>query len=92
VDCCVKNHPLTAMESCTASRPDVPRVLRDISLRIDDEEFENNKDLPEWKQVCIQNFVRCEDEGWSGPCYDCLRNCEGQHKWPRDWCPDPREK
>jgi hypothetical protein len=51
VDCCIKKYPLTAMESCTAGRSDVLRVLRDISLRIDDEEFENNEDLPKWKQI-----------------------------------------
>ncbi|WP_434387043.1 hypothetical protein [Melittangium boletus] len=92
VDCCIKKHSLTAMERCTASRADVLRVLRDLSLKIDDEDFENNKDLPEWKQLCIKNFVRCEEEGWSGSCYDCLRQCEGQYQWPSDWCPDPHEK
>ncbi|MFY0573374.1 hypothetical protein ACN28S_02510 [Cystobacter fuscus] len=92
VDCCIKKHPLTAIENCIASRSDILRVLRDISLKIDDEEFENNKDLPEWKQICIKKFVLCADEGWDGPCYDCLRYCEGQHEWPTDRCPDPREK
>ncbi|OJT26209.1 hypothetical protein BO221_06915 [Archangium sp. Cb G35] len=87
----MKKYPLTAIESCTASRSDVLRVLRDISLRIDDEEFENNEDLPEWKQKCIKNFVLCQDEGWMGSCYDCMRYCEGQHKWPEDRCPDPRQ-
>ena len=91
MDCCIKKHPLTALDNCTASHSDVLRVLRDISisLRIEDEEFENNKDLPEWKQRCIKNFVRCEDEGWDAPCYACIRLCEGQQKWPEDMCPDP---
>jgi hypothetical protein len=89
VDCCVKNHPLSALESCTANPSDVLRVLREISLRIEDEDFENNKDLPEWKQECIKNYVHCMDERWGGPCYDCIRRCEGQHKWPLDMCPPP---
>jgi hypothetical protein len=92
VDCCIKKYPLSPMENCTASRSDVLRVMREMTLRIEDEEFENNKDLPEWKQECIKNFVRCEDEGWNAPCYACIRRCEGQHAWPRDMCPDPREK
>ncbi|WNG54598.1 hypothetical protein F0U59_07245 [Archangium gephyra] len=62
VDCCIKKHPLTALESCAAGRSDVLRVLRDISLKIDDEEFENNEDLPEWKQECIKNYVHCVDD------------------------------
>jgi hypothetical protein len=92
VDCCIKKYPLSPLENCTASRSDVLRVLRDMSLRIDDEEFENNKDLPEWKQICIKNFVRCQDEGWKGPCYDCIRYCEGQHEWPEAKCPDPLKR
>lgn len=90
MDCCIKKYPLSPLESCTATRSEVLRVLREISLRIEDEEFENNEDLPEWKQICIKNFVRCADEGWKGSCYDCIRRCEGQHKWPEAMCPDPR--
>jgi hypothetical protein len=89
VDCCVKKYPLSALDSCTATPSDMLRVLRQISLRLDDEEFDNNKDLPEWKQICIQKYVRCMDEGWGTPCYDCIRSCEGQHEWPEDRCPDP---
>jgi hypothetical protein len=92
VDCCIKKYPLTALESCTASRSDVLRVLRDISLKIDDEEFENNEDLPTWKQECIKNFVHCVDDSWGGPCYDCIRRCEGQHKWPAEMCPPPEDE
>ena len=92
VDCCIKKYPLTALESCTASRSDVSRVLRDVALKIDDEDFENNEDLPEWKQECIKNFVYCVDDHWGGPCYDCLRRCEGQHKWPGEMCPAPEDE
>ena len=92
VDCCIKKYPLSPLENCTASRSDVLRVMREMTLRIEDEEFENNKDLPEWKQVCIKNFVRCQDEGWRGPCYDCIRRCEGQHEWPEAMCPDPLKR
>ena len=66
MDCCIKKYPLTAIESCTASRSDVIRILRDISLKIDDEEFENNKDLGlryvEWAAARTREAVRM---GWS---------------------------
>lgn len=37
-------------------------------------------------------YVKCKNQGWVGNCYDCLRRCEGQHKWPEDMCYDPREQ
>jgi hypothetical protein len=52
----------------------------------DEDDFANNADLPEWKQKCIQIYVKCQNDGWTGNCHDCFRSCEGQHKWPEDWC------
>jgi hypothetical protein len=51
-----------------------------------EDDFATNKDLPEWKQRCIKNYVNCRDGGWTGNCYDCLRRCEGQHEWPIAMC------
>jgi len=53
---------------------------------IDPDEFINNRDMPEWKQRCIKFYVACVDRGWVGNCYDCIRYCEGQRKWPRKKC------
>jgi hypothetical protein len=93
VDCCIKKYPLSPLENCNASPPDVIRVLRDISSIIHmAEELEDTKDLPKWKQECISNYVSCVDDSWGGPCYDCLRRCEGQQKWPADMCPPPEEE
>jgi hypothetical protein len=52
----------------------------------EEDDFANNKDLPEWKQRCIKNYVSCRDGGWTGNCYDCLRRCEGQQEWPMAMC------
>jgi hypothetical protein len=87
VDCCIKKYPLSPLENCTATPADVIRVLRDVSLIIKTaEEAENSTDFPEWKQACINNYVRCVDERWEGPCYDCIRLCEGQQRWSSDLC------
>jgi hypothetical protein len=37
-----------------------------------------------WKQVCIDAYVQCIQQKWTGRCYDCLRYCEGQREWPLD--------
>jgi hypothetical protein len=107
VDCCIKKYPLSPLENCTASRSDVLRVLREIAEvsdvvaninedfnpddYVDSDEFANNKDLPEWKQRCIKFYVACTERRWTGNCYDCIRYCEGQRKWPKDRCHPPGE-
>lgn len=48
--------------------------------------IEAGKKIPEWKRRCIDLYVRCQDEGWTGNCYDCFRYCEGQQQWPDDKC------
>ncbi len=52
----------------------------------EEDEFANNKDLPEWKQRCIKAYVSCQNGGWTGKCDDCLRYCEGQQEWPIRKC------
>ncbi|HYO74120.1 MAG TPA: hypothetical protein VEU33_49420 [Archangium sp.] len=107
VDCCIKKHPLSPMEHCTATIADVNRVLREIAETsiavananddfnpddyVDSDEFANNQDLPAWKQRCIKFYVACIERRWTGNCYDCIRYCEGQQKWPRDECHPPGE-
>jgi hypothetical protein len=56
------------------------------------DDFANNAHLPEWKQECIRNYVACQTEpDWRGPCYSCLRRCEGQQQWPFKMCSPPGE-
>jgi hypothetical protein len=52
----------------------------------DADEFAHNAHLPEWKQRCIRSYVDCQNEEWTGSCYDCLRYCEGQQEWPFNQC------
>ena len=57
------------------------------------DDFANNAQLPEWKQECIRNYVACQAEpNWQGPCYPCLRRCEGQQDWPFGMCWPPGKK
>lgn len=42
--------------------------------------------VPKWKQECIDNYYYCQQYKWKGNCYDCLRLCEGQRRWPVDKC------
>jgi hypothetical protein len=48
--------------------------------------------VPGWKRKCITMYVKCQNQGWVGNCYDCIRRCEGQHEWPEDMCYDPRKR
>jgi hypothetical protein len=102
-DCCIKKFPLSPMESCAASPSDVDRMLRLIaaSLAVNEaaqtvngvieDDLVNDKDMPRWKQRCIDLYVACIDKKWLGSCYDCIRLCEGQQQWPQDKC-RPRRK
>lgn len=50
------------------------------------------KRTPKWKKNCIQKYVDCQEKRLLGPCYDCLRRCEGQREWPKQMCPEPRKQ
>jgi hypothetical protein len=52
----------------------------------------HNADLPEWKRECIRFYGDCKDAKFTGPCYECLRRCEGQQEWPLDMCAPSRNK
>lgn len=101
--CCIKNYPLSPAESCAATPEEILKTLaaleaahqatrHDVDADDEADDFANNALLPEWKQECIRNFVYCQTKpGWVGPCYECLRRCEGQHQWPFSMC-EPRGK
>lgn len=58
-----------------------------------EDDFANNSHLPAWKQRCIKNHYACKQEpDWTGPCYDCLRRCEGQQEWPLSMCSPTRSR
>lgn len=84
--CCIKKFPMSPVESCAAAPQEVLETLNGLKMAMDAGEFANNAALPEWRQECIRSFVNCKNEGWVGPCYDCLRFCEGQREWPADKC------
>jgi hypothetical protein len=100
VACCIKNYPLSPAESCAASPDEILKTLAAMDAAFqstkytedegdedDAADFANNAHLPPWKQECIRNFVLCKTKrDWFGPCYDCLRRCEGQHQWPFSLC------
>ncbi|MFY2559028.1 hypothetical protein ACN469_15465 [Corallococcus terminator] len=52
----------------------------------------HNENLPEWKRECIQFYGDCKEAMFSGPCYECLRRCEGQQEWPLDMCRPSKKK
>ncbi|ATB50984.1 hypothetical protein MYMAC_006641 [Corallococcus macrosporus DSM 14697] len=52
----------------------------------------HNADLPEWRRRCIRNYGDCKEGLFAGPCYDCLRMCEGQQDWPIEVCGPKRKK
>jgi hypothetical protein len=94
VNCCIKKFPLSPVESCGVTEAEALGVLSGILVAAgaataagDEDDFANNAHLPEWKQECIRNYVACKSRpGWKGPCYDCLRRCEGQQQWPFRMC------
>jgi hypothetical protein len=102
VNCCIKKFPLSPVESCAATEAEALIVLNGLRMAYEasqntedaEDDFANNAHLPEWKRECIGNYVACKNEpDWTGPCYDCLRRCEGQQRWPFGMCsPRPSKK
>lgn len=86
--CCIKKHPYDPVGACGATPSEVEQALRAVraDVDVDEDDFANIKDLPEWKQRCIKGYYSCQQYGWTGNCYDCLRYCEGQHEWPIRKC------
>ncbi|WP_244224348.1 DUSAM domain-containing protein [Corallococcus sicarius] len=69
----MKTHP-RAPERCGATKQEAEEILFAVTVAME----LAKPDLPEWKRACINNYVRCKEEAWSGSCYDCFRHCEGQ--------------
>jgi hypothetical protein len=105
MECCIKKFPTTAAQSCGATAAEIASVLNGARVLSEatqpdqettvttEDEFANNRELPEWKQVCIRNYVACQNEpDWKGPCFECLRRCEGQQEWPFEMCWPPGKK
>lgn len=88
--CCIKKHPQDPAGACGATPSEVDQVLRAVRADSDvdegEDDFSNNASLPKWKQKCIEAYNDCQNDGWTGDCHDCLRSCEGQHKWPTKKC------
>jgi hypothetical protein len=88
--CCIKKHPHDPVGACGATQSEVDQVLRAVragpDVDEDEDDFSNNDSLPKWKQKCIEAYNDCQNDGWTGDCHDCLRLCEGQHKWPTKQC------
>ena len=86
--CCVQRNP-GAPEACGLSVSEAASLMvgakaaSDAAQGWDDS---HNAALPEWKRRCIQAYGDCQEFGWTGSCYDCLRYCEGQQEWPSDKC------
>ncbi|NVJ07393.1 hypothetical protein HUW63_19385 [Myxococcus sp. AM001] len=84
VSCCVKTHPATP-ERCGLTASEVSKYL--VPMKAVESASEASEEaIPGWKQVCIDAYAQCQEEAWSGSCYDCFRYCEGQHEWPVDKC------
>ncbi|NOJ94739.1 hypothetical protein HMI51_17605 [Corallococcus coralloides] len=81
ISCCVKTHPGNPAR-CGATELEAEDIL--LFARAAEE---LSRDLPEWKRACLETYVQCQEDRWSGSCYDCFRYCEGQQgDWPRDKC------
>jgi hypothetical protein len=93
MSCCIQNHPLTPVQSCGADPLEAAKILEALGqIAAAARVLEAAGRLPKWKKECIDKYVKCQNQGWVGNCYDCLRRCEGQHKWPEDMCHDLREQ
>jgi hypothetical protein len=81
VSCCVKTHDFDPAH-CGATDAEAAALLTAAAAA----EFARTANLPPWKLECVDNYVSCIEEGWTGSCYSCLRYCEGQRKWPFEMC------
>ncbi len=93
MSCCIQNHPFTFVQNCGADPFEAAKILEALGqMEAAGQALEAAGRLPKWKKACIDKYVECQLRGWVGNCYDCIRRCEGQHKWPEDMCYDPRKR
>lgn len=95
--CCIETHPgnpaacgLTAAEAASLMAAGVGATGSHGQEEVWDDS--HNAKLPEWKRRCIRSYGDCKDGWLDGPCYDCLRRCEGQKEWPADMCGPKRKR
>jgi hypothetical protein len=94
VSCCVQRNPGNP-EACGLSASEAATLMagaKAASDAIAEWDDSHNANLPEWKRRCIRNYGDCKDGLFSGPCYDCLRRCEGQQDWPVNMCRPTKPK
>ena len=101
VTCCVQRNP-EAPEACGLSVSEATSLMAgakaaDSATAATDsaaQEWDDshNAALPEWKRRCIRAYGDCKDGLYVGPCYDCLRRCEGQQDWPLNMCRPTKPK
>jgi hypothetical protein len=93
--CCLQRNPGNP-EACGMSASEAAAILAATAAAMGSAtevwDDSHNASLPEWKQRCIRNYGDCQDRGWTGSCYDCLRYCEGQQEWPDDKCHPQRKQ
>jgi hypothetical protein len=88
VSCCIKKHP-GAPEACGLTPSDAADILNGVKVVSEamPQEVPRKEDgMPGWKKRCIDAYVACKEESWTGSCYDCFRYCEGQQDWPIEQC------
>jgi hypothetical protein len=81
LSCCVKSHPFDPAH-CGATSEEAAAIFT-VAAAI---AYAETVESPAWKQACIDAYVQCIEQKWTGRCYDCLRYCEGQRKWPLHMC------
>jgi len=95
VTCCLQRNP-GAPEACGLSASEAAslmagakaagRAAAETDGATQEWDDSHNAALPEWKRECIRFYGDCREGKLSGPCYDCLRRCEGQQEWPISMC------
>jgi hypothetical protein len=90
MSCCIQNHPLTPVQSCSADPLEAAKILEALGqIAAAARVLEAAGRLPKWKKECMDQYNKCINDGWVGTwnCDDCFRFCEGQQgKWPEDRC------
>jgi hypothetical protein len=81
LSCCVKNNIFNP-ERCGATPEEAAAIVTAAAALA----YAATVDPEDWQHQCINRYVDCIEQRWTGSCYDCLRNCEGQRNWPFSIC------
>ncbi|MFY1829112.1 hypothetical protein ACN47A_24550 [Myxococcus fulvus] len=90
VTCCLQRN-VGNPEACGLTAAEAGKhISAAMALDAAGEKSEEKDDPDEgWKQQCMDLYVLCKDQKkprWTGDCYACFRNCEGQRQWPFSLC------